>query len=158
MGSSSLRNQGAAGVLSAARDVAGKVNLRELSRATRKRFQKILDEITQKMLERFPTDAQSWGAARKGLNLFLRDATYNKDLCDFYGLDRLRRWLEVPLDKDVASALKTQPEGKPLPRWPGIKNLTPQVSRKFQAIAAKVAIRSRLARVDLDVYYWRPKQ
>ena len=158
MGSSSLRNQGAAGVLLAARDVAAEINLKELSHATRTRFHISLDELTQRMLMRFPENAQNWGAARKGLNLFLRDATYNKDLCGFYGLEHLRSWLEVPLDKDVASALKDQPEGKYLPRWCGIKYLTPQASREFQTVATKVAIRSRLPRVDLDVYYWRPKQ
>ena len=157
MGSSSLRNQGAAGVLAAARDVSAGINLKLLSRATRPRFVLNLDAITTDMLSHFPSTAQSWGAARKGLNLFLRDATYNKDLCNYYRLDRIRSWLEVPLDKDVANALINEPEGAHLPRWRQIKNLAPSTSREFQAVATEVAFRRRVARVDLDVYYWRPK-
>lgn len=157
MGASSLRNQGAPGVLAAARQVVAKVDLTALSNVTRTRFFTILDNYTQLILSHFPANAQSWGAARKGLNLFFRDVTYNKDLCDFYDLSRVRKWLEVPLDNDVANALKIEPEGNKLPTWCRIKNLTPQISNEYQMVAKKVARRKRLARVDLDAYYWRSK-
>lgn len=157
MGSSSLRNQGAPGVLSVARGVVANIDLKKLSLSTRKGFFAILDRQTQIMSSSFPDGARNWGAARKGLNLFLRDVIYNKDLCDFYELVHIRRWLEVPLDKHVALGLKAEPEGKHLPRWCGIKKLKAPVSREFQSVAAKVALRKRLERVDLDVYYWRPE-
>ncbi|MBU1308640.1 MAG: hypothetical protein KKE30_03790, partial [Gammaproteobacteria bacterium] len=104
----------------------------------------------------FPTNAKSWGAARKALNLFLRDVTYNKDLCEYYDLSRIRKWLEIPLDSHVANALKKEPEGVNLPKWCTIKRLTPEISREFQTVATRVAQRKRIARVDLDIYYWLP--
>jgi hypothetical protein len=104
-----------------------------------------------------PPEAKSWGAARKALNLFLRDAVYNHDLSHFYGLSKIRGWLEVPLDEDVGTSLCAEPEGKNLPKWLKIKTLQLLDSAQFQSIASAVATRKRMRRVDLDIYYWRPK-
>ena len=91
------------------------------------------------------------------MNLFLRDAVYNYDLCQQFDLWHLLSRLEVPLDKDVATALCSEPEGLSLPRWPGIKRLSPVTSAAYQRVAGEVARRKRIHRVDLDVYYWRPR-
>ncbi|MCX7256979.1 MAG: hypothetical protein NTZ64_09635 [Polaromonas sp.] len=152
-----LRNQGAPGVVKVARDTLAVLNLWMFSRATRTMFCQRIDQTTNSMLGQFPPNAQSWGAARKALNLFLRDALYNRDLCTYYELDRIRSWLEVPLDRDVGTALGKEPEGSKLPTWQQIKKLNAAQSQDYQCVASAVAARKRMSRVDLDIYYWRPK-
>jgi hypothetical protein len=61
----------------------------------------------------------------------------------------------VPLDKNVATRLGTEPEGASLPRWKTIKRLKEEISLEYQAVAGKVARRKRTQRVHLDLYYWR---
>ena len=90
------------------------------------------------------------------MNLYLRDVVYNRDLCLQFGLTRIRPWLEVPLDKDVGTALCGESEGKELPEWDSIKRLDPSTGAAYQQVAAKVAKRRKICRVDLDIYYWRP--
>lgn len=158
IGPSALRNQGAPGVIAAARTVLTGIDLRVLGRTRKATFSAFLDRATTAVLSKFPDGAaESWGGARKSVNLFLRDVVYNRDLAEFYRLRKIRAWLEVPLDKNVAQGLRDEPEGSGLPKWGRIKRLTPKRSRELQAVAALVAARKRLARVDLDVYYWRPK-
>ena len=157
IGASALRNQGAKGVVKAAREALAKMKLKNFIQFGGGRFLSTLDHTTESVKNAFPAGAKNWGAARKAINLFLRDSVYNLDLSESHGLKKIRRWLEVPLDGDVGNALRSEPEGKTLPRWPGLKKLTPEVSGKYQAVATKVAKRKRVARVDLDVYYWRGK-
>jgi hypothetical protein len=45
-----------------------------------------------------PAGAKNWGAARKALNLVLRDILYNQYLQREYGFNRIGKWLELPLD------------------------------------------------------------
>ena len=49
-----------------------------------------------------------WGTARKCLNIFLRDVTYNVFTRTHYGLDAIQAMLEVPLDSRVAEGLRNQ--------------------------------------------------
>jgi len=158
IGPSALRNQGAKDMIPVARAVAEEIDLAEFGRANATRFKTLLDESTHCTITRFPTAAKNWGAARKAMNLFLRDALYNHELAAQYGLLKLRHWLELPLDKDAATGLKGEPEGVLLPKWDRIKNLTADLSREYQAVATEVAFRKRVARVDLDVFFWRPKK
>jgi len=82
-------------------------------------------------------------------------AAHKVDLSREYGLGRIRRYLEVPLDKDVAGGLKGKDEAEVLPKgWPGIKRLDKEASGEFQDVAKKVAKRLEVDRVDVDVY-WR---
>jgi hypothetical protein len=60
---------------------------------------------------------------------------YNKYLNRRFHLQAIERWLEVPLDGVVARALKQRGSRGELPPWPGLKNLTQQVSDKFQDFA-----------------------
>jgi hypothetical protein len=60
---------------------------------------------------------------------------------------------ELPLDKYSANALRiAEPT---LPRWDGVKHLTPEANAIFQIAALDVARKQEVARVDLDVLYWR---
>lgn len=159
IGPSALRNQGAPGVLAAARSGAEEIDLsRYGKKANREGILSFLDEDTNTMLARFPRSAQSWGAARKGLNLFLRDASYNVDLSREFGLAAVRSHLEVPLDRHVGEALRHEPEGAELPRWRSIKTLQSTASAEYQKVALQVATRFGVARVDLDVFFWRSEQ
>jgi hypothetical protein len=156
VGPSALRKQGAPGVIAAARFFLKGLDLRTFVETDGAAFLSRLDAATVSLQEGLPAGTRHWGAARKALNLFLRDAVYCWDLADHYGLQAIRGWLEVPLDRYVAAGLLGYPElSKGLPRWPGIKYLTPEQSREFQQTASVVAGKENLARVDLDVLFWR---
>jgi hypothetical protein len=86
------------------------------------------------------------GAARKALNLFLRDAFYNVYLRQRFKLARCERCLEVPLDRIVADGL-CQRRSEPLPRWPGVKHLTARISETYQRAAELEANSLGLSRV-----------
>ena len=116
-------------------------------------FLTYLDTTTTRLQEALPAGTRHWGAARKALNIFLRDLLYNSYLAPLYGLVPLRLWLEVPLDKDVAKGLGEA--GVSLPRWLGIKHLSPAMSALYQSAASAVAAERGLARVDLDVFFYR---
>ncbi len=118
-------------------------------------FQARLDAATEALRDRFPKGARNWGAARKAVNLFLRDVLYNTYLAKAYRMARVRPWLEVPLDSYVARGLAADPSGKDLPKWPGVKHLRPAESLLYQKVAASIARRLSIARVDLDLWYWR---
>lgn len=154
---SSLRNQGAGGVVAVARDFLEQVKLGRFVRGDEQAFKSELDRVTEILCGGFPEKARNWGAARKVLNLFLRDCLYQSYLAEAYGLDRLREWLEVPLDSQVAEALLGEPSGHALPAWPGIKHLTRSQSAQYQKAAISAAEALQVARVDLDLWYWRPK-
>ena len=62
--------------------------------------------------------------------------------------------MEVPLDKDVANGLIKDSNGQ-LPKWTNIKRLTPSVSELFQNQATVIATQENIARVNLDIKYWR---
>src|SRR5438067_10654261 len=135
IGISTLRNQGAPGVVSAAREFLKQLDLAAFRGGSRERFEARLNVATRRLERRLPRGARNWGAARKALNIFLRDVLYNHYLRSRHALDRLEEWLEVPLDRDVAVALRGESEGAALPRWKTIKRLTPDVSRRYQSVA-----------------------
>ena len=84
----------------------------------------------------------------------MRDTLYNRYLNDYYKIDKLELWLEVPLDSAVAKGLKHNAGRGQLPQWPGLKNLKPNVSAIFQKNAAEHAKKRNISRVHLDVYLW----
>jgi len=152
---STLRNQGAPRVVLAARRFLKELNLDSFRASTEPKFRDRLNTATNRLKHLFPRKARNWGAARKAINIFLRDALYNHYLRSRYRLDRIEGWLEVPLDRNVAMGLCAEPEGVKLPRWKTIKELTSKPSRQYQAAADKVARRKRTQRVHLDLHYWR---
>jgi hypothetical protein len=167
VGASALRNQGASGIVDIARDyfyqsISLDDYIGKLSNPDR--FAKFLDDHTQKLLKVFPADGKSWGAARKGLNLFFREAVYNKFISDHYKLptdltvfNKLIRQLEVPLDFDVATGIYKDKNGT-IPKWISIKKLTKDVSDIYQKEALAIADSKKVARVHLDLIYWRQRE
>jgi hypothetical protein len=100
-----------------------------------------------------PRPARSWGLARKCLNIFLRDCFYNAYLRDAYGLVVAESWLEVPLDSVVAEGLNKNLTVA-LPRWPGVKRVTPDLSARYQDEALNLSRDWGITRVHLDTYLW----
>jgi len=153
VGPSALRGQGK-GVLRASQEFLAQMSLARVPKSSAKRFQLWLDHQTNLLLDTLPIKNRPWGAARKAINLFLRDVLYNQYLSKQFKLQSIESWLEIPLDSAVAKGLKLQSNRGELPRWPGLKNLEPNLSEAFQFFASKRANLKGLARVHLDIYLW----
>ena len=166
IGASALRNQGATGLVETARDyLANSIRIEDFfekieNEAEYKRF---LNHHTEKLQELFPEGGQSWGAARKALNLFFRELVYNKFIAEEYRLpleleqfNHKVRHLEIPLDKDVATEIWNK--SKELPKWRSIKTLSLEVSERYQSKSLEIAQEEDTARIHLDLIYWRPKK
>lgn len=155
IGRSTLRGQGAPGMVECARKFLRRLDLRPLLKPVK--FDAWLNRQTVKLARAFPGDGNgNWGAARKSLNIFLRDAFYCRPLCDHFALEHLEPLLEVPLDSHVYAGIAADMDAlAALPPWPGVKHLSPKISRDLQACAATVALSFGVARVHLDVRYWR---
>jgi hypothetical protein len=163
IGSSALRNQGAPGVVGRCRSyMEHKVNLRGFAKALQdeRAFGRWLDKHTEALVADLPVKAKRWGAARKAINLFLRDVCYNTVLAHHIGLsndpaqfNKAIQWLEVPLDKDVAIGLRK--EYPTLKKWPGIRYVCPAESKEYQAKAMQMAKAHRTVRIHLDLTLWR---
>jgi hypothetical protein len=153
IGPSALRGQGK-GVLSAAQKVLKSIHLSELPRSSRDDFVKWLDDQTALILDAMPIKNEPWGAARKAINLFLRDTLYNRYLCERFKIHEVEEWLEIPLDSAVAKGLKRKAGHGGLPVWPRLKHLRKGVSEIYQDYAAIIAKEHGVARVHLDIIYW----
>ncbi len=71
-----------------------------------------------------------------------------------YGLGAREEVFEIPLDSVTGEHLNRLAGRGELPRWPGVKNLTPQISAQFQVVAAAEAAKRGVARVHLDALWW----
>src|SRR5208283_1063473 len=105
IGPSALRNQGNRGVLTIARRYLEAIDLFKFSVTNEQQFKSLLDANTKDLMNSFPKGARNWGAARKALNLFLRDVLYNHYLSQHFGFRQIEKWLEVPLDSYTAKAI-----------------------------------------------------
>ena len=156
VGTSAVRGQPAGTVL-AIRKYLGMMNLDRLPRNDRQDFARWLDLHTGRIQRKLPNRRRPWGIARKTLNLFLRSCFYTHELRKAYGMAKAARRLEVPLDSLVAKGLR-EDAGKHnvrLPRWRGLKRLTPVESEEFQKHAREYAAGCKLpAPVFLDNYLW----
>jgi hypothetical protein len=87
----------------------------------------------------------------------LRDIVYNRHLCNWYKLENLEPWLELPLDSSyIADGIKKDKSAcERLPKWKSIKSLSKEDSDVFQQIARAIARREGVNRVHLDLKYWR---
>jgi hypothetical protein len=155
IGASTVRNQGAAGVVQAARRGLAKINLERYRGVGADRFSTLLNEDTNKLQRLLPPGARHWGTARKCINIFFRDILYNRFLNDRYSFSSFEPLLELPLDRHVATGLQSAREGKTLPRWTTIKRLTPETSAAYQKAATRIATRLGTHTVHLDLMYWR---
>jgi len=90
--------------------------------------------------------------ARKVLNIFLRDCYYTSFLAKEYRLGRAAHLFELPLDSITVRKLREAVQG--LPRWDGVKHLTPTLNRQLQEGADEAARELRIARVHLDALWW----
>lgn len=167
VGASALRNQGASGIVDIARDYFYQsISLDEYIEklSSPDKFSKFLDDHTDQLLKKFPSEGKSWGAARKGLNLFFRETVYSKFISDHYKLptdlgnfNKLTRHLEVPLDFDVATGIYNATNGA-IPKWISIKELQKDKSDIYQREALAIAESKNIARVHLDLLYWRQRE
>lgn len=164
IGASAIRSQGSGGLIKILRDYFfDEIDLQEFKIVLKNEmeYKMFLDKHTLVILERFPENAKSWGAARKGLNLFLRDIVYNRFFStifslpnDFTEFNEMIKFMEVPLDKEVAFGLISDSKGK-LPKWKTIKGLSPEISELFQNQASVISESENIARINLDLKYWR---
>jgi hypothetical protein len=155
IGPSTARRMGPKGTIGIARAFLQKLDLRRFRSPNRLAFESKLDQVTDEFVEALPSKAQHWGAARKFLNIFLRDVVYDRYLCEYYNLSMLESWLELPLDSHVAEGLRSEQGSENLPRWETVIHLLPEKSAKFQEFAKKVADSKNTHRVHLDLLYWR---
>lgn len=152
-GSSATRGQGA-GVVLAGRQFLAQLNLAQFSVSEPLLFKQRLDKATKQLCTAFPPNGQSWGLARKVLNIFLRDALYTTYLADGFRLKTGEANLEVPLDSITARHLCQSAGRGALPRWRGVRHLTPEASARYQACATELAKCHGISRVHLDTYWW----
>jgi hypothetical protein len=150
-----FRAKGSAGAMRAAIDFVSVIDL-ELPQQRCDIFGEFLDEQTEALRAAFPLDWRPWGPARKVLNVFLRDASYNAFLRQRYNLGVIEALLEAPIDSQIAQMLHRQIEGRNLPRWVSIIGLTPDQHREYQIAASGVAKRLGTFPTHLDLWFWRP--
>ncbi len=155
IGHSTLRNQGAPLVAAAARQFLAGMDLAAFSVDSEEAFVTVLNSETANLVGVLPNRARNWGAARKALNIFVRDCVYDRFLCEHFTLAPIHPWLELPLDSYAAVGLRETSIGKRLPKWQTIKRLTQEDSAAYQQVACRVAARVGCYRVDLDIYLWR---
>jgi len=153
VGPSALRGQGK-GVLKASQRFLASLSLVRIPKSNPTQFRNWLDRQADSLLDKLPVNGRPWGAARKALNLFLRDTLYNRYLCRRFEIGRIEPWLEVPLDAAVARGLRTEAGRGTLPQWPGLKYLKPDASDAFQEFASIHAGSLSIERVHLDMYLW----
>ena len=153
VGPSAVRGQDK-GTLDAVRDFLAKIHLTRISRRSDARFQLWLNRQTKCMAATRQRRTIPWGVARKSLNLFLRDAFYNRYLHDKYQLGPIEQLLEVPLDGVVGRYIVRKAEDRELLPWPGLKRLTTKQSQALQEAATDLAADRGVARVHLDIFVW----
>lgn len=153
VGPSVLRGQGPKGMIRVARGYLKRLDLAKFARCSKEDFHKELNRATKKLQNKFPGNHKNWGASRKVINIFLRNAVYNRDTYSYFRLKKIKHFLEVPLDSYVGKWLKEYNEG--LPAWHKLKELKSEDSNKFQNFAKQLARKNKISRVDLDIIFWR---
>jgi hypothetical protein len=154
VGASTVRGQRKPGLVSRLRRLLAAIDLEQFAQVPKEEFKELLDEETSAIQRRLPPKNRHWGIARKVLNIFLRGALYNTYLREAYNLDHLEDVLEIPLDSLSAAKMRQRSSKGALPRWRGVKYLTPEDSRRYQARASELATEWGMARVHLDIYFF----
>lgn len=153
VGASAVRGRGNTGAVTAAREHLRRVDLARFG-AKPATFRRALDGETNSLLAALPKGARRWGIARKLLNIFLRDCLYTTYLARDFNLARVEADCEIPLDSITALKMKRVVGRGRLPRWPGVKHVTPQLNAQFQQAAAAEAAKEGIARVHMDAVWW----
>ena len=154
IGASTVRGRGNTGTVAAARAFLRSLPLQRFALRNASKFAQALDRTTNDLRAALPRTARHWGLARKILNIFLRDCLYTTYLAEAYRLQRAERLLELPLDSITAGQLRRAAGRGALPRWPGVRHVTPDISARFQAAAEKEARDRKIARIHLDALWW----
>ena len=158
IGSSTLRGHPQK-TISTVRNFLKDIDLMDFQSSGELDFNKVLDKHTMqlcKLIQELDKKSSYWGSARKALNLFLGDVAYHAILRKDFSFDLVEKYLEVPLDSQVANRLffVAQERNIKLPRWETIKGLTPENSAKYQSFASLYAKELRCTRIQLDVLLW----
>ncbi len=153
IGASSLRGQGASGLIRESRKHFKSLDLSMIP-VSESVFNEWLNRQTDRLLRKFPERAKNHGAARKALNLFLRSACYNVVLSKTHGLNRLLPLLEVPVDSFTADHLRWHDRTLPK-KWAGLKWVEKKELSLYQSSASALAKRWSVNRVDLDIFFFR---
>lgn len=154
VGASTVRGLQTKGVVTSARNALGQIDLKHYGKATSKSFPIMLDKDTEVVRLRLVKGAQYWGVARKVLNIFLRGSLYNTYLNEHYGLSRVEELFEIPLDSVSANGLSANSSSVHIPKWMGVKYVTPTVNQHYQQLATKLAADRQTLRVHLDAIFW----
>lgn len=156
VGPSTARGIGPAGTIGSARQFLQTFDLRALKVGTASAYRRRLDAATDALVAALPAGGNHWGSARKFFNIFVRDCSYDRFLCEAHRLDRMEPWMEIPLDSHVAKGLRAVAASycADPPRWTTVIGLTPDVSDQWQAVARSFAEQEGIHRVHLDVIFW----
>ena len=154
VGASTVRGLRTKGVVASAREALRKVDLTPYGNATTASFRRTLDVDTENVRLALVDGAQYWGVARKVLNIFLRGSLYNTYLTEHFGLSRLDACYEIPLDSLSATGIRDNTTARPLPKWVGVKYVTPEINDHFQRLATDIAVAKQTYRVHLDAMFW----
>jgi hypothetical protein len=151
---SAVRGPDSAGVIPAARGFLAKADLSVFATNDLRKFSNQLSRQTKSLMAALPLKERHFGLARKVLNLFLRECLYNAYLKQAFHLERSEALLELPMDSFTARGVRVRSPKGSVPKWLGVRKLTPEASKVYQARATELAIEAGLDRVHLDLYYW----
>ena len=174
---SALRNQGGPGIINKCREYCEKLSLDHFFDAIQSEIiydiyldthtneiQKVIWNNVHQLEAPYDDNYRGWGASRKALNLFFASVVYNQFFASLYNLPndfesykRTIQYLEVPLDSHVGIKLYEQYPAE-LSRWTRLKFLTPSLSKQYQDKATGKANQESIARVQLDIFYWRSEE
>ena len=148
------------GTIATARKYLQSINLRDFSDvASEDQFRNLLDEHTKKLRDELKS--KSWGMARKVLNIFLFQAVEHTLLNRNYALDKIIKYLELPLDNPNAKRLRkaAKKDERINLAWKNIKSLSPSTSMQFQEYARRHAYeKHNCERCYLEIYWWRSNE
>ncbi len=120
-----FRNQGRGKVEKAWRFMKSlnlKLLTKESERGVEKEYSSYCNRTLHRLQKKFhKQNSNTFGIATKALNIFLIECYLNKELNKEYKLERIKKFLEVPIDSKVAKFLKKK--YKFLPTFKSIKCL-----------------------------------
>lgn len=155
VGASTVRNAGAKRVAERARTALKRIDIEAFQVSTRDDFLEELERETNRINRYLPLGARHWGVARKVSNIFLRACVQNRPLARHYGLSKIEKWLELPLDSHVADGIKLCSKNSELPIWTTINGLDVDTSDEYQKAARSIARIKKVNAIDLESCWWR---
>ncbi|MEX0929186.1 MAG: hypothetical protein WD266_04195 [Balneolales bacterium] len=130
------------------------LDLTRFSTKAGEEFHRTLNETTDALTNTLSAENRTWGTARTALNLFLKEAHYNRYLSEVYHLYLSEHFFETPVNDTAAAALRSQKSGPTLPEWTGLHMFDKDKSDAYQAFATDLAEEMRVSRVHLGLFLW----